>query len=319
LRDMLTSWAWPVFHYSIANKLSYGHVVMSPNRPGLWSGPWGSRVITSIVLGPLLLVPLLPLLALVIFIWFTFRRSRGKPLGQKWAYWILVSAVLSGLLFSTLLTKRPDFTHLNHLAPLSYLVLAWLLEGLDLQPRVWRSLVPVLVLYAFLSATAFGMAMLWRPLGAHHKVKTARGTVRTDDTDRTLEYVQAKVAPGERIFVYPYEPTYYYLTGTSSPTRFDFLQLGMHTADQFQESLRELAADRTRVVLFETSFSEKLSWSWHNTPIEIVAAKDPVEDYIFAHYRPCSGPMENGYWRFVFMVRKDLPCPDRAESALKQR
>jgi len=318
LRDMLAGWAWPLFHYSFANKLPYGHVVMSPDRPGLWSGNWISRVTMLIVLGPLVLIPLLPILALGIFAWFTFRRSRGEALGQKWAYWVLVSAVLCGLLFSTLLTKRPDFTHLNHLAPLSYLVLAWVLDGLNLQPRVWRSLVPVLVLYAFLSATAFGMAMLWGPLRAHHKVRTARGTVRTDDADRTLDYVQANVTPGEKIFVYPYEPSYYYLTATFSPTRFDFLQLGMHTADQFQESLRELAADRTRVVLFETSFREKLSWSWPNTPLEIVAARDPIEDYIFAHYRPCSAPMENGYWRFVFMVRKDLPCSKSSKPALPQ-
>ena len=160
--------------------------------------------------------------------------------------------------------------------------------------------------------------MLWPPLRAHHRVRTARGTVRTDDADRTLDYVQANVTAGEKIFVYPYEPSYYYLTATFSPTRFDFLQLGMHTADQFQESLRQLAADPTRVVLFETSFREKLSWSWPNTPLDLVAARDPVEDYIFAHYRPCSAPMENGYWRFVFMVRKDLPCSESSEPAPPQ-
>jgi 4-amino-4-deoxy-L-arabinose transferase-like glycosyltransferase len=319
MRDMLEGWAWPLFHYSVANQLPYGHVVMSPNGPGFWSGPWGSRVIMSIVLGPLLLIPVLPIIAVGIFIWFTFRRSRRELLGQKWAYWVLISSVLCGLLFSTLLTRRPDFTHLNHLAPLFYLVLAWVLDGLDLQWRVWRSLVPVVAFYAFLSATAFGMAMLWAPLRAHHKVRTARGTVRTDDADRTLDYVQANVTPGETIFVYPYAPSYYYLTATFNPTRFDFLQLGMHTADQFQESLRELAADRTRAILLETSFKEKLSWSWPNTPPDLVAAKDAVEDYILANYRPCSGPMENGYWRFVFMVRKDLPCSKDSGLALQAR
>jgi hypothetical protein len=223
-------------------------------------------------------------------------------------YFVLVSAVLCGLLFSTFLTKRADFTHLNYLAPLFYLVLAWVLDGLNPPSRLWAAVKPVVAFVAFLSFTAFGMAMLWGPLGARHELRTARGTIRTPAPDLALEFLQGHVAPGERVFVYPYQPLYYYLTATFSATPFDFLQPGMHTAGQLQESVAALQVSRPRMVLLEPSFSEKFALAWPNTPLEAVAAKDPVADYILAHYRGCRALNATGFWQFVFMVRKGENC-----------
>jgi 4-amino-4-deoxy-L-arabinose transferase-like glycosyltransferase len=309
LLEMLTDWVWPLFHYAGANRLRYGYLVMSTaNRAAMFGGSWGSRLITLVIVEPFILLPILPILALGIFFWAGLRRSQGDLLGSRWRYWVLVSATLSGLLFSTFLTKRPDFTHLNYLGPLFYLVVAWVLDGLNLQSRPWRSVMPVLVLLIFFSYTAFGMTLLWGPLGAHHKVRTARGTVTTGGSDTALEDVQAHVTPGEKLFVYPYEPLYYYLTGTFNPTRFDFLQPGMHTAEQVQEAIGELAADRTRVVLFELNFSEQMWLAWPNTPLEAIATTDPFADYLFAHYRSCSVIGAKGFWHFAFMVRKEDGC-----------
>jgi len=307
LGRMLAAWTWPLFHYWITNKVPYGYVVMSSSGLDLWGGSWGTRAIMLIVLGPLLLIPVLPILALGIFLWVAFSRS-CQVLGKKWPYWVIASGCLSGLLISLLATKRPDFTHILYLAPLFYLVFAWIVDGLDLESRLWRVTASILVLYSSLSSTAFGLSMLSLPLGAHHQVNTVRGKITTDD-DRTIDYVQANVHPGQKIFVYPYEPMYYYLTGTFSPTHFDFLQLGMHTPEQFQDSLHSLELDRTPVVLFETSVTEKLAWTSPETPLQLLGARDPVESYILAHYRRCTGSMSNSYWRFEFMMRKDLSCP----------
>ena len=310
LLEMLTDWAWPLFHYTVANQLPYGYLVMSASdQAELLAGSWVSKLIMLIVLGPCILLPIVPILALGILAWFTLKRPQNGVRSQRWAYWVLISAVLCGLLFSALLTKRPDFTHLNYLAPLFYLVVAWILSGLDLNSRLWASIKPVFVFCVLLSFAAFGMTMLLLPLGSHHKLKTARGSVKTHDPFSALEYVQAHVVPGEKILVYPYQAMYYYLTATFSATRFDFLQPGMHTADQFQEVIRDLKAHPARVVLLETSFSEKIPIGWPNTPLEITAASDPVADYIFANYRPCAALSENAFWHFVFMVRKGEPCP----------
>ena len=51
------------------------------------------------------------------------------------------------------------------------------------------------------------------------------------------------------------------------------------------EIVRELATRRVDVVLFETSFSDKVSHSWPGTPLAAVA-QDPVADYIARTYRP---------------------------------
>jgi hypothetical protein len=310
LRDMMIDCLWPLSHYSVTNSVPYGFVVTSATGSELWAGGWIARAVLLFALGPLLTIPLLPIVGAGVFFWSCVRRWPGEC-NQKRAYWLLVSALLTGLLISTLLTKRADFTHLVYLAPLFYLVLPWVLDGLHLKSRLWQGSVPVIVLYVFLSSMTFGIAMLSAPLRAHHKIKTVRGNIRTDDGERSLEYVQARVKPGQKMLVYPYEPLYYYLTGTVSPSRFDFLQLGMHTSDQFQESLRALAMDRTAIVLFETSVAEKLVWTSPDTPLQLMASRDPVQDFIFAHYRSCAAPMTNQYWRFLFMVRKDLSCPQR--------
>ena len=306
---MLTDWVWPLFHYSDVNRLPYGYVLFSTaDRAGSFAGSWIYRLLLLFVMGPCILLPVLPIITVGIMIWFALKPPRKGVAQDKWAYGVLVSAALSGLLFSTLLTRRPDFTHLNYLAPLFYLVIAWVLDGFNLPSRLWHSIKPFFALGVFLSFTAFGMAMLWGPLGAHHELRTARGTLRTGVPNDALEYVQARVTPGERILVYPYQPLFYYLTGTFSPTRFDFLQPGMHTADQVRESLREFVADRTRVVLSITSFRDEIYLVWPNTPSEVVAASDPVIDFIAGNYRQCSALAANSFWRFSLMVRKDTSC-----------
>jgi hypothetical protein len=123
-----------------------------------------------------------------------------------------------------------------------------------------------------------------------------------------LEYTQAHVPAGSKILVYPYLPLYNYLTATFSPTRYEYLQPGMHTREQEEEAIREIAADRTPVVLFEPGFDEKISTSWPNTPIQFVA-NDPVGDYLLGHYRSCRILRSAAGWRFLYMVRKDLSCP----------
>lgn len=307
IRQMFGDCLWPLFHYSTTNKVSYGLFVMSSNSAGgLSSKDWKTMVGLFFVAGPLILIPLLPIISAGMGAWYIFGRSRQE---RNWPYWIITSTSLSGLLLATVLTGRADFTHLNYVAPLYFPVLAWLVDGLPARFGLWRRAMPVVVLYISISCTAFGVAMLWAPMGAHTEVRTARGTVRVDRGETTLQYVQDRVNPGEPIFVYPYEPLYYYLTAASNPTRFDFLQLGMHTPEQFQDSLTALATTRPRVVLFETSFREKLSWTSPETPLSLMVAKDPVEDYIFSRYRACSPVLSNSYWRFLFMVRKDQPCP----------
>ena len=152
------------------------------------------------------------------------------------------------------------------------------------------------------------LALLLRGTTALRQVETRRGPVTMPGHDTVIEYVQAHVAPGEKILVYLYLPLYYYLTETFSPARYDYFQPGMHTTGQSREIAAQVASQPVRVVLFELSFTDKIPASWPGTPLKAIA-NDPLADYILDNYRPCRVLKSAKEWCFVFMVRKDLACP----------
>jgi 4-amino-4-deoxy-L-arabinose transferase-like glycosyltransferase len=301
---------WPLHEYSAINKAPFGFLVIDPlKRDSIYSGDWISCLLTMLVTGPWYLVPLLAFAAVSALIYWSAKAwPRDNPL-EKQTYYVLSSATMVGLLLATLATGRPDFTHLLYLAPLFFLALAWIMDGRDIPSSLLHAVKPLLALALFLSFSTFGLSLLWAPLNAHSPLPTRRGTLKTDGSDHVLAYVQDHVPPGQKMLVYPYLPLYYYLTDTYSPSRYEYLMPAMHTPQQFQEMADELAADRTRVVLFEPSFREKIIAGFPSATPEMLAARDPVEDYIVTHYRPCASLTSQDFWRFLFMVRKDLPCP----------
>ena len=125
-----------------------------------------------------------------------------------------------------------------------------------------------------------------------------------------LQYIQAHVPPGEKIFVYPSQPLFYYLTGTVNPTAHDFLQIGLFSPDQFQGVIHQLELDQTKVVLMDPFTSDRFLFFFPATPPSVLAAPDPVADYIQSHYRACVRETDSrNPWRYFYMVRKDLACP----------
>jgi Dolichyl-phosphate-mannose-protein mannosyltransferase len=310
LTQLLADCTWPLRRYSAINKATFGFLVIDPlKRDSVYAGDWLSRLLTLLVTGPWYLVPLLPFSAACILIYWAARVQRNRDSSQKRTYYVVSSATMIGLFLATWATGRPDFTHLLYLGPLFFLALAWIMDGRDIPSALLHTVKPLLVLVLFSSFTCFGLSLLWPALNARNSLHTRRGTLTTNGSDRVLGYVQDHVAPGEKMLVYPYLPMYYYLTATYSPSRYEYLMPAMHTPHQFQEMADELAADRTRVVLFEPSFREKIIADFPSATPEMLAARDPVEDYIVTHYRACTTFTSQDFWRFLFMVRKDLPCP----------
>jgi len=310
LLQMLSDWLWPLQHYSRTNQVNYGYVPASSSAlESLRSGSWGSRILLLFILSPTFLVPTLPIVAFGILAWWGIRTWKRKQASPRDCYYMLTSAVLSGLLLSILITNR-GLPHIMFLAPLFYIVLAWILDGSDIRSSLVKAAKPLVVFYFFVSFTLFGLALVTTALSARHRLETRRGTLKDTYPDTVLSYVQAHLAPGSRVFVYPYQPLYYYLAATSNPTRYDYLQPGLHTPEQFQEVIRELAADRTPVVLFDLTFGEAAATAWPSTPLEILAKNDAVAEYVLSHYRQCDGPLSSeNLWLYLYMVRKDLPCP----------
>jgi len=237
--------------------------------------------------------------------WWTFF-SRDEPSSVA-SYYVLVSATLVGLLLATL-ASRPDFIHVLVQAPLFFLVLAWGLDSSLFKSKLAQDIQTLLKYYVFLAFTGFGLVLLGGPLHAHTVLGTRRGALRAARLDPVLQELQVRVRPGQNIFVYPFQPLYYYLTSTVNPTRHDFLHLGMHTPQQFAEAMRELAADRTPMILVQPSFSDVVALSWPATPTKVLAEKDPLMEYILANYRACTARTALQSWQMVFMVRKELRC-----------
>ncbi len=313
--QLLTDCLWPLRHYSVVNRTPFGGLQLSGHQQeALWSGSWGERILVLFTLGPTFFLPLLALASVAILAYWVWRVSSRKSGDARARYYVLISAAQAGLLAAVFATGRPDFVHFAYLGPLFCLIMAWFLEDLGTSSHLLVSLRPLLAAFFLLSASAFGLALLSQPLSAKQQLITRRGRLRARLPDHVLPYVQANVAAGEKMLVYPYQPLYNYLTATYSPLRFDYLQAGMHTPEQHEDALRELRAARTPVVLYEPSFNAKVMPTFPSTPLGALAAEDPVADYIAASYRPCASLTSQDFWYFVFMTRKDLTCPQADSS-----
>ena len=309
LPALWTDWLWPLRHYSRANAVSYGDQNWSDeSRQAMFgSGPLIQRLVAFVAVSPSLLLPVLPIVAIALLGYWTLAAKRGALMERRAGYYILICSTIVGLLVSVI-AVRADSLHFVYLIPVLYLILSWLMDGTDIRAPLTNRIRPLLTVFVLLTFTTLAMAFLARNNGGRCRLETRRGVLVAPRPDSVISYTQAHVPAGSKIFVYPYLPLYYYLTATYSPGRFEYLQPGMHTIEQVERAIREIHNDRTRVVLFEPGFNERIGPSWPNTPLRSIA-RDPVGDYILAHYHSCCILKSAGGWRFLFMVSRDLPCP----------
>ena len=305
---MLADWFWPLKHYSRANHVPYGYLNWSDASRHLFfgSGPLLQRAITVLAISPCFVVPALPLAAVVLLVYWLVQMWQNREPRAVAAHYVLVCSALSGLLLSVI-GGRADIIHFMYLMPLFALVLGWLMDGRDIPGRLFGQIKPLFIAYVLAAFMMFASPTLLRTLNARDEIQTRRGVIRVPARDTVVESVQAHVAAGEKILVYPYLPLYYYLTDTSAPTRYEYFQPGMHTPQQAEEMLRDITAARVPVVLFDASFWEKIPTSWPGTPLSAIV-RDPVADYIQHEYRVCKILNSPDDWKFLFMVRKDLAC-----------
>jgi len=309
LASLQADWLWPLHHYSTTNHVSYGYQDWSDAaRESMFaSGPWVGRLVALLAVSPCFVLPVLPIISIVLLCYWALAARRGLLGKERAAHYMLVCSGLAGLLLSVVLV-RTNATHFFYLSPLFFLVVAWLMDGTDTRSGVLRNLRPLLTIITFVACTALGLALLVSNRNALSTIQTRRGLVKAVEPDAVVEYLDAHVAPGSRIFVYPYLPLFYYLTATFSATRYEYLQPGLHTREQDESALDEIAAEGTAVVVLEPSFYDRIPASWPNTPLAYLA-NDTVVDYILAHYRSCVVLRSATERRFLFMLRKDLACP----------
>jgi 4-amino-4-deoxy-L-arabinose transferase-like glycosyltransferase len=307
---MLADWLWPLQHYSLANRVPYGYQNWSDSTRHLLfgSGSLGMRVLKALIVSPWFFLPVFPIGALGLLAYWTITIRRDAR-SLRAAYYVMTTAVLSGLLLS-IVTVRADIIHFMYLQPLFCLVLAWVIDGRDIPGQWFKRLRPALAVFMVVALLLAVAVPLWlRTASASNRIVTRRGTIYAPARDSALEVTLARVPANESVLVYPYLPLYYYLTDTSNPTRYDYFQPGMNTPAQAQEIISQIQSGKVRVVLFESSFPEKIPNSWPQTPLGAIA-NDPVADSIVHRYRSCEILNSAEQWKFLFMVLKDLPCPE---------
>jgi 4-amino-4-deoxy-L-arabinose transferase-like glycosyltransferase len=312
LPQMVRDLVYPFGHYSTANKVPFSYVAWGDEaRSAILSGLSPEAAVLLLAAGPYFLVAVLPIIASGILVYSVVQVwKRGRTWAEGWSYDVLVCACSSGLFLSVLATRK-DVTHLVFIAPMLFVIFAWLIDGRDLRSRILDSVRPTLAFFVFVVFTLQGVILLARNATAGIRVETRRGVVRVPSRETALSYLMAHTSPGEVIFVYPYLPLYYYLTATSNPTPYEYLQPGLHTTEQYLEVARRITELRPRTVLFEYAFLEEtVPTIFPSTPLTVLAARDPVTDYILKEYRPCVTLSAADFARLLFMVRKDSPCPE---------
>jgi hypothetical protein len=306
---MIQHWIWPLQHYNQANRVPYGFQNWSDqSREAIfYTGPIWLRIIKALAVSPSLLIPVLPLIALSMLCYRLLKVSRQTGISANDIYYILICSSLTGLLLSVV-AVRADNLHFIYLAPLWYVVLAWILGSNDFRSPGLLATRPFLIAY---SAAAFGLvalALLFSTTGAHNHVHSRRGSITTGAKDTAIEYIEAHLAPGGRLLIYPYLPLYNYLSATRSPAQLDYFQPGMNTREQAQDIIASLEVQPATPVLFEPWFPAKISNSWPETPLPAIAS-DQVADFIVRNYRTCKMLDSPEGWRFHYMVHKTKTCP----------
>ena len=312
LHQMIADWFWPLDHYSLANRIRYGYIPISfEGSATLYaSGSILRTLFYMSMTSPFFIVPFLPFTALALLIYSVYRMKQQGESKAMDCCSVMVGACGLGLVLSVVATGRPDVDHLIYASPPLILLLGMVLSGRLVKSRLLTELQSPLLACLMVTFTAFGMVFLVSgPRSAKQSLETRRGHITLPCCDSALPYLLRHVRAGEEIFIYPYQPLFYFLTATANPTRFEYLQLGLHSEDQIKEALSQLAAYPPRVIVWAPSFNTQIiTGAWPSTPQQVLS-KDEIRDFILVHYRVCT-TLGSEQFRYVFLVRKDSPCPD---------
>ena len=308
LTEMVAAWLWPLQNYTTANHVPYGYGNLTEKaRHTIFSeGSLLLRVIKVLTFSPTVWLAFLPLIAIAVLFRAMFRLRTQVIERSEERYYVLVSCAILGLLLSVVIV-RADYEHFVYLQPVFLLILSWLLSGTLFRNKLMKRTSVIIGFVLSMLLMLMGAALLFR-VKSDHVVSTRRGDLTSRSNDEAIEFLQANVLPGERILVYPYESSYYYLTGTYSPGRYEYFQPGMHTGKQVQEMIDELSRNPVRIVLYDPAFAEHARASWPNTPASALM-NEPIAAYILREYRSCRSLRTAIDWEFQVMTRRDQPCP----------
>src|SRR5665213_239550 len=223
---MLDSLFWSASNYAGANRVWYGSVT-----GGYANLLHGSPVNTASTIAVLLFLTLPATLPFFSAIWLWKR----PPMSV-----VILLTTGAALILSTY--PRWDLNHLTWVSAPFYALAAVLIARTS-----FKKTVAAIVLIA---AGSCFMVSIQQRLRETTRV-TSIGSVHGKQADLdVLEMIQARVKPSDTLFVFPYRPLLYFVTGAHNPTRYSFLQPGMFSAKDESEALTELRAHPPQWVFY---------------------------------------------------------------------
>jgi len=296
LPDLLHTTFWAASSYNKLNSIPYAfglidwcwrnwvEVLGGPGRP------LSAHALATSFLGPFLLIAGLPLLLGALAMGrrdWAFQRS-ALP------YWTAGGALWVSEI------HRPDMFHLIYGSPILLVLCISLLR--QQRRRFWVYGLRLLVV----STVLFGGYQALIAQSAQHRMDTRRGSVYLLGRDEALDFLHRELAPGDDLFVYPYYPMYYFLSGTRNPTRFSFLLYHYNTEAQFHEVVASLERRKVKYVLWDTWVDGPNLKRWFPAYQHPVQEELILEPYLTEHY-DLTG-YKNG---FRVMRRKDSQSNSR--------
>lgn len=273
-RDLL----WTSAHYPQANRVPYGYGAIAPGGlQALFAGARGSAIFARATgLIAVMLPVVLPLAAYVA--WF-IRRLRNHSMDQREKLATLLMIASFGFVISTY--PRWSADQLLFIAPIFYVMAGFLLDRI-LKGRVVRAAAGACLIAVAIGAFSYSVLhVMSEPV-----VETRIGPVRAAPADRSIiRLASSRISPGDTLFVYPYLPMVYFLTGAQNPTRYSFLQPGMMGTETYNEVWGELRAHPPQWVFY---FAFPLATYRGIWPAANPNALNltPVDHFILSNYHP---------------------------------
>lgn len=317
LADMYYSTIGFVFqHYGQVNQVPYGYSLFFNKVIASCPIVQGQEVIAAIRLSvgylmylPQLLViycPQLCLLGAIIFVIKVFVQEKQNPqiviknVVNKYSA-LLVFAVI-GLLYFASQLHRADlariFWGVQLLIPLMLLFWENLPDKLVHTRLLYKSTNFLLFFCLFIYAS-FHLSVYCSPIKTY---ESRRGPVPSIQDLSIVEKLDNITTAGEKILVYPYETTIYFLSNTKFPDKHPLLQYNFNTPLEISSALNDLVSSRVKYAVYDLvdnndSFSE-IAFPGY---VYISAENQVVEHFLEKHFDKVKV-----YGNFMLLKSKDI-------------
>lgn len=272
LVPMVRHLLWTGTNYHHANQFPYGGII------GGWAALYKDATaldmaITAFVVMPLFLPAVLPIFAVAVWAYILWRKVETHNASS-------IGLVLGFIVTSVMTTwPRMDVQHLLYISGPAYALVAAFVERI-------RRPVGRMLLIAGLAAPSM---LFWfhgiMGVANTQVIDTPVGRLRIlkEDVD-VVRMALNNVSPGEKLFVYPYTPTLYFITAAHNPTPYSFLQPGMMTEEDETKAIKYLRASKPRHVIYYGAEPHEILRIWPSSnPKRLILAK--IEKYLADCYQ----------------------------------